>query len=384
MIYYLPERIYALFKENKNYSTLAKKIEDKKAKIDSIEEYMKESSREYETILKNYTPIYNFFVKKLKNKPVLLSEFKICNSDYTKQQMIDMYNHPDETIDIENKFYLLSNIVNKAYEGTTTHDDYVEEYAKYMRIYKDLYESLSEEEKKSLSKYIHLKYIYCKIWDICENCNTTEEKWYEKLFLYCTTIYEKQLDYTNNSDITVNYFIESVCTGINLIQYNTHSDALKLIILFRNFIESKEFQYKECSFGYLKLMDMEFLYYLMSGDITSLYNQAMIIYRYISNAFGDIHNMFRGLAYYDKTNLNMWCSLVRLYIKMKDKVILFHRIPLENISEENKKFILSDKLCSLAVDTPNKFSEENFKDSVDLFIDNANGLFDRVNRIIGE
>lgn len=384
MLFYLPERLYKKFSEISNYWILSNKVDIRKENIDSISDYIEADNEASEKFISELKTIKAYCRNKLKDDPVLLKEYDINNGEYTKSEMISMYNNPDDTIDTENKFYLLSNIVNKAYEDTSTHDEYVEEYEKYMNEYKNLYESLDADTIKSLSKYVLLKYMYCKIWFICKEEDITKDNWWDSVFIKCTSIYDKQLELTKDESITMNYFIEAACAGINNVGMSgaSVSDSHNLIIKYRNFVESHSFQYKECSFAYLKLMDMECMDYLSSNDITSFYNQCKIIYRYISNAFSDLNNMLRGLSYYDKVNHNMWCVLVRKYIKMREYIPLLQTIELNNISDEDYNFIIGNDICdSVNVANPNRFSELNYKDSIDNFIENGTGLFDRIKEV---
>lgn len=386
MLFYLPERIYnKLEPNNSNYKKLSDNVDNKKKNIKTFREYIEADNALSEKRLSELYSIKAYCRNKLKDDPILLKEYDINNGEYTKDEMIKMYNSPDETIDTENKFYLLSNIVNKAYEGTSTHTEYVEEYEKYMNEYKTLYESLDEDIIKTLSKYVWLKYMYCKVWFTCKDVSIDEENWVKNIFIKCIAIYDKQLELTNDKSITMNYFIEAICSGINNIGISgaSNKDIHKVILLFRQFVDRQEFQYKECSFAYLKLMDMECQDYLISRDISSFYNMCQIIFRYISNAFKNIDNLLRGLSYYDKVNHNMWCVLVRQYIKLRDNIPLLQKIPIENISEDDYEFIIGNDLCNnVNVADPNRFSEVNFKDSVDYLLENGNGLFERINSVM--
>lgn len=384
MLFYLPERLYKKLGSNINYSELSDKIDKRKEKIHSFKEYIEADNEQSKRFLSELKTIKSFCRKKLKDDPILLKEFDINNGEYTKKEMIQMYEIPDDTIDTENKFYLLSNIVNKAYEDTSTHDEYLEEYEKYMDLYKDLYETLDENTIKTLSKYVWLKYMYCKIWDLCRVEDLSKENWIDDIYIKTLAIYDNQVKLTKDPSITMNYFMEAACAGINVLGRSgaTNDQLHSLIVKFRNYIGRQEFQYKECSFAYLKLLDMECMDYLASGDATSFLNQCKIIYAYISNAFFNLPNTLRGLAYYDKVNHNMWCVLVRQYILLREQIPLLQTIPLENISKEDYKFITGDELCNTVnVANPNRFSEVNFREGIDSFFANGDWLIERMKKI---
>ena len=117
MIYYLPERIYDVLKDNEEVISILKELEDRFEDYDNFRDYISGYCR-----LEVADPVtkklqaksINIIKNMLHDKPILLQEFYINNGDIALDSMKNMYNFFDEKqgIDLENKFFLLSNIIN--------------------------------------------------------------------------------------------------------------------------------------------------------------------------------------------------------------------------------------------------------------------------------
>ena len=157
MILYLPERLYDEIKDNQDFIDISEQMEDIYTEKSTFEHAITTNWVDNDEIkalgIKLDKLIETFF----KDKPNYIEEYKINNGKYSKQEMIVKYETGNsEVYDYENKFFLLSNILNKSYEDGT--------YTEYMKPYVNLFESTSLEEKKemNLSKYIWLKYMHAK------------------------------------------------------------------------------------------------------------------------------------------------------------------------------------------------------------------------------
>ena len=159
MIYYLPERIYAILKDEEDIRTVLDNVDKKFDEYDNFKDYITGYSKivgkpeNREMYLKTDNKIKNL----LHQFPNLEKEFLINNGDVSLEDMKTWFNTGmTNGIDLENKFYLLSNIINK----TEDHNEFVI----YMDKYVELYESLDNDEKIGLSKYIPLKYMFASMY----------------------------------------------------------------------------------------------------------------------------------------------------------------------------------------------------------------------------
>jgi len=378
MIYYLPERIYEILKDNNEVTNKLKNLEYKFSEFDNFKDYISGYSR-----LENGDPemkalhneIDNLIKNLLYDKPILLKEFSINNGDLSVDDMINMFNFFDEKqgIDLENKFYLLSNIINKSEDHNISE--------RYIETYVSLYETTLDNVKKDLSKYIHLKYMYSKIYIISKYWidfeDTGENTWISR---YLDTVYAeciKAYNITNDKDITLNYYLEALTTGIKRLNYNREYNKLYDTIwlnevmihielgLLSNNDDEINFQYEEFNSGYLLLLDeMATIFCLHSYKIPFLFILGYIV-KYINNSFENKKTLLRGLSYYDKVNHNMYALIVSKYLKLTE-FINDPKYKIEGLDNKDREYFLSDELCNLSAASPNKLQEERTKDSMNL------------------
>ena len=277
MIYYLPERIYDVLKDNKEVISAIDELEKRFDEFDNFKDYISGYSRmelgDPDTIVLQHK-VNNLIRNALYDKPCLVREFYINNGDLSIDDMKNMFNFFDEKqgVDLENKFYLLSNIVNK----TEDHD----EFERYMDIYVNIYETSEPAKIVPLSKYIHLKYMYSKIYQISKNwTDFTSEDWIGNYIDRLRVIYDRALTVTGDKDITANYYIEAFTTGIKRLNYIRENQnivgttwlnaAVIHVMLGINGDDSDDnegYQYKDYSSGYLLFLDEVATIYCLNGD----------------------------------------------------------------------------------------------------------------------
>ena len=114
MILYLPERLYDEIKDNQDFIDISEQMEDIYTEKNTFEHAITTNWVDNDEIkalgIKLDKLIETFF----KDKPNYIEEYKINNGKYSKQEMIVKYETGNsEVYDYENKFFLLSNILNK-------------------------------------------------------------------------------------------------------------------------------------------------------------------------------------------------------------------------------------------------------------------------------
>ena len=371
MIYYLPERIYEVLKNDDDIINNLLELEESFDKYNSFKDYIQGYSKlSTDPSMKElYLKTNNLIRNKLHGMKFLELQFDINNGDVSIKDMEKLYFFGNESngVDLENKFFLLSNIMNK----TEDHD----EYEKYMKEYVSLYESFNHD---SLSKYIHLKYMYAKLY--CRamemnNINDFDTSWSNVFVDFSHVIYTDTLSKTKDKDITANYYLEAFTTAIKRVNYNREllgltdtkwlQDVVTYVLLgLRNEEGSDiDFQYELFSLGYLSFLDEVATLYCLNGENALFNNMLAMIVDYINRALSDNHKLLRGLSFYDKVNHNMFISIIRKYLKVLAGIKT--NLKINGLSSEDKEYALSDNLGEISAATPNMIQEKRTVESVD-------------------
>ena len=369
MIYYLPERIYELLKNDDDVISILLEVEEKFDAINDFKSYIMGYSKLYgdPAITSIYIRANNLIRNKLHGMKFLEREFDINEGDVSLEDMKKWYFFGNEStgIDLENKFFLLSNIMNK----TEDHD----EYEQFMKKYVEVYESKPEEVQ--LSKYIHLKYMYAKMYVMSMNQTEFEDYWQVHFIDDMHKIYTNTLKTTGDFDITTNYYLEALSTAVKRANYNREqigltdtgwlSDVMTYVMMgLRNADSSDiDFQYSQASMGYLFILDELATLYCLNGDKKSFNYVLNNIVSYINIALSDEKKLLRGLFFYDKVNHNMFASMIRKYLKVLAGIKTILQI--NGLSKEDREYILSDNLGDIAANTPNKLQEKRTVECVD-------------------
>lgn len=379
MYYYLPERIYNAIIEIPEIKRYLEEIEGQFAAITCFRKYMEQSSEQYSTLLPYRDQLENYIRDYLANKDMKLYEqFKINNGEYNVEEMLKMFNDDsNKNIDVENMFFLLSNIINQTYADHT--------FEPYIHQYTALYESLTEEQKTSLSKYIHLKYMYARIYQYSTSVYHTID-WQNTVDMDFTSLYSTTLSYTNDKDVTANCLFEALATSLFVIDNTsnqfTRAEMLELGRLFDYRLKVMNFQYKDVSLGVIRFMDMLNMLYLGASRYADFYNQTAIICNYISNSFKDESRLLRGLKVYDKVNMSMYGAMVRKYVRLIKEVPMLSDISITNISDDDMEYIMGDVIGTIPIKEPNQIAIQHTIAAVDKWFDrDDNGILDTVKQV---
>jgi hypothetical protein len=311
MFNYIPERIYKKIKNDEAYISLVAEITAAKESCKTFEEFIRSDSEEFvgRDRLSNYKKVLAEIVTKY--CPEYLIQLKVNEGEYTKPQLIEMYN--SNKYDTEYNFFFLSNIINASYDDGT--------YLEYMEYFINDYEALPLREVSLLSDYVHLKYMYGKIYLNAYNINTDNDRYHYILFDANYSTYMKVLDYVE-LDILNNYVLEALCDSLQVVA-NKLEDNTKLYFYLKiilNFANSSLYQYKNYSYAYAKLLDIKNMLDAYSRDYTEFINGTIVLCKYISNALAVPSKLFKGLNYYDKCNHAMFIVLIRKYLKLKESI----------------------------------------------------------------
>lgn len=373
MINYVPERIYNKIKDDATYKEVVAAIEDKKAECTTFEQYIKSDSDEfYGDKATEYKAKLEEVIGKYCSEYLL--EYRVNNGAYTNEQLLTMYN--SEMYDNEYNFFFLSKIV-ASYKDN--------EYIKYMDLFVKDYEKLPESELSLLSGYIHLKYMYSKIYLTAFNRTSFEDKFQNELFNSAHYIYEKTLIYTD-ADIANNYVLEAMADSLQMIasKVEDHTKLFPYLQLIINFAEGLEYQYKNYSYGYAKILDMRNMLHAYARDYTGFLNGTIILCKYLSTALAVPSKLFKGLNYYDKCNHSMFVVLVRKYIKLKASVPILRVSDsafINNLSPQDYDFALSN---IIDIDTPSAEHDsavQQYIISVDKWFNSDNMVFSELKDI---
>lgn len=368
MILYIPERLYRELKDKPKYIELDKRSEAIYSEIKTFEDATKYSILNNEEVSEIFSELDALVKSAFKDKPNYIEEYFINNGKYSKKEMLDRFYTGDPKVyDFENKFYLLSNIINTSYEDET--------FPKYLGVYTELFESLSAADKQPLSKYIWLKYMYAKIYTLASEYTFEEANWYKNFAKYVEDIYGSTIVAIQDEDITLNYAMEAVNDSIHLFLQNGAglNGILQCMMLFIDLVKENKFQYSKYSLAVLNFMDIKNMLYMIMCNYTGVYHQTSIICDYISESLKDMKELLRGLEYYDKCNQNLYAILIRKYLRLLKEVPLFEDLKIENLSEVDKEYIMSDRIGTevFAAD-PNKITDTYTVKDTDSFFSDTN------------
>ncbi len=371
MIFYLPERIYTIAKDNSQYKSIIAKLEEIHSKFDTFEEFVNANPSHNKEIAELSNQMDTLMDNILANKPNLIEEYKINNGVYSKTEMMKKYYSNDTSIyDIENKFYLLSNIINKSYSDNT--------FPVFLNTYVDLYEVLDKDILNTLSKYIHLKYMYAKLYTLSRTVPLDHIDIFTKEI---EDIYNHTIKATNeDSSIVLNYILEAINDGCKELLYRGVSiDVIRTILmesLFNRDTEDKEkYQYKKNSLSTIVSMDILNMIFLVDRNWPPFYHTTSLICKRISNSLNHKKELLRGLAYYDKCNHNLYALMIRKYLKLIKEVPMFSNISINNLSDVDKEYILSDRIGKdVYASSPIKITDTFTVNDIDKFFINNPSL----------
>lgn len=372
MILYLPERLYDELKDNKEYQAIDKEMTAIHEKFTTLEEWVTANPRNNPQILSIYNKLTALVKKVFSNKPQYIEEYNINNGIYTALEMKQKL-YTDQ-YDTENKFYLLSNIINQSFD---THN-----FQPFLKAYISLYESLDEETKDTLSKYIHLKYMHAKVF---VTTMESDLKDIDSLPDQFKTLYLTISNRVQDKDITLNYFIESLNNSVGLLldKSTSKKDYLKILDYMSNmglWFDAKAFQYEECALSILRFMDIKNSIYINCRDYTSAYHVTYMICRRIGDALEDMHTTLRGLGYYDKCNHNIFGLMIRKYIKLTDYVPMLepmNQLFLPYLSDADKEYVMSDRIgVKESASNPNKIIDTYVVEDIDRWFTDNEALED--------
>lgn len=366
MIYYLPERIYKLVSDDQTYLLLAEELEAIHSKFTTFEEFTNANPDNNTDLNALSRKLDSYFKTKLKDQPNLLEEYKINNGVYSKLEMVAKYYSNDPLYDLENKFYLLSNIINKSYEDG--------QFTIYLGAYVALYNSISEETEKTLSKYIWLKYMYASIYTTAYSISKPLQ--INTLAAAVSSIYNYTVDFLNDRDIPSNYTLEAVNDVAHLLLEHfpeSSKEVMKFMSECEYLKDREEFQYRDYSTSVVNFMDIKNTIYLENNNVMAFYHNTANICKYLSHALADMPTLLRGLGYYDKCNHNLFALMIRKYLKYIKEVPMLHDLKIENLDYVNKDYILSDRIgTKVAAANPNKITDTFTVKDIDSFFSEDN------------
>jgi len=365
MFNYVPERIYTKIKDDETYKEIVAFIESKKATCSTIVEYIKSDSNEF---YGDKAIEYKTKLKEIINKycPEYLIQYNANNGEYTRDQLLAMYK--SKTYDSECNFFFLSNIINASYADTT--------YLEYIYIFVKDYEDLSTEELNVLSTYIHLKYMYGKIYLTAFNTNSFVDGYHITLFNTVHSIYTKILEYAD-SDTANNYVLEAIADSMQVVtnKLQDHKKLHPYMDLILDFADGLTYQYQKYSYAYAKILDMRNMICAYDRDYSGFLNGSIILCKYISTALAVPSKLFKGLNYYDKCNHAMFIVLIRRYIKLKNIVPMLRindNVVINNLLPDDYTFALSN---IININTPSAEYDavvEQYRISVDNWFNSTN------------
>lgn len=379
MILYLPERLYEELKDNKEYQAIDKEMTAIHEKFTTLEEWVTANPSNNPQILSIYNKLTALVKKVFANKPQYIEEYNINNGIYTALEMKQkLYTDQYGT---ENKFYLLSNIINQSFD---THN-----FQPFLKAYISLYESLDEGTKDTLSKYIHLKYMHAKVF---VTSMELELKDIDSLPDQFKTLYRTISNRVQDKDITLNYFIESINNSVGLLldKSTSKKDCLKILDYMSNmglWFDAKAFQYEECALSILRFMDIKNAIYINCRDYTSAYHVTYMICKRIGDALEDMHTTLRGLGYYDKCNHNIFGLMIRKYIKLTEYIPMLepmNQLFLPYLSDADKEYVMSDRIgVKESASNPNKIIDTYVLQDIDRWFADNEALEDMKDIIVG-
>lgn len=287
--------------------------------------------------------------------PDMLIPYNIQLGKYNKKELLELFKDMsfDTAENIEVATICLQEILDQSYEDG--------EYMKYLTLYKEAYDKFNVNTLHVLPTYVHENYIRGACLTFLEDLKKEESSnWLNTCNQY-HEIYLRTIQSAHKADTDTlsHQFVECIADFLFAMSNSEHIE--EYISYFYTLAFTKmEFQYDSYSYGKARILMIMNQIYLSRGNYTEFINSYFMLVEYLSNGFGNIHELIKGLTYFDTMNIGQFLATCRWVIRVtnecdlikndKSQAGILKNIPLEdydtatmNLKDLNIRSLPNDK-----------------------------------------
>ena len=318
----MPEVLYKQIKESKyrgEYEDIVNDIALQFEKCNSLTQRLQYEDINFIRANKKVNELYEKLENFVKNHfPDMIIPYSIQLGKYNKKELLELFKDMnfDNAENIEVATICLQEILDQSYEDG--------EYMKYFHLYKEAYDKINIGTLQVLSTYVHENYIRsaCLIFldslkeDEPSNRLSTCDQYHE---IYLKTI---QIAHKADPDTLSHQFVE--CIADFLFTMSNSEYIEEYISYFYTLVFTKmEFQYDAYSYGKARMLMVMSQIYLARENYTEFINSYLMLVRYLSNGFRNIHELIKGLTYFDTMNIRPFLVICRWVIRTSNECDMF-------------------------------------------------------------
>ena len=318
----MPEVLYKQIKESKyrgEYEDIVNDIALQFEKCNSLTQRLQYEDINFIRANKKVNELYEKLENFVKNHfPDMIIPYSIQLGKYNKKELLELFKDMnfDNAENIEVATICLQEILDQSYEDG--------EYMKYFHLYKEAYDKINIGTLQVLSTYVHENYIRsaCLIFldslkeDEPSNRLSTCDQYHE---IYLKTI---QIAHKADPDTLSHQFVE--CIADFLFTMSNSEYIEEYISYFYMLVFTKmEFQYDTYSYGKARMLMVMSQIYLARENYTEFINSYLMLVRYLSNGFRNIHELIKGLTYFDTMNIRPFLVICRWVIRTSNECDMF-------------------------------------------------------------
>lgn len=339
MYHYMPEVLYKQIKASKyreEYEDIVNDIVLEFEKCTSLTQRLQYEDIHFVRANKKFNKIYEKLGKFVKTHfPDMLIPYNIQLGKYNKKELLKLFKgmNFDTADNIEVATICLQEILDQSYEDG--------EYMKYLNLYKETYEKINTDILQLLSTYVHENYIRSACLSFLDSIKEEEpdnwlsvcDKYHE---IYLKTI---QIAHKAEYDTLTHQFVECIADFLFTMSNSEHIEEYISYFYTLVFIKMK-YQYDSYSYGKARILMIMNQIYLARENYTEFINSYFMLVKYLSNGFENIHELIKGLTYFDTMNIGQFLAICRWVIRASNKCDLIKNIKnqdgiLKNISLED-------------------------------------------------
>lgn len=322
MHHYMPEVLYKRIKGTKYQREYEDIVNDSVLLFEnctSLTQRLQYEDINYIRSNKTANEIYEKMEIFVKNHfPDMIIPYHIQLGKYNKKELLELFKDMnfDNAENIEVATICLQEILDQSYEDG--------EYMKYFHLYKEAYDKINIDTLQVLSTYVHENYIRtaCLLFldalkaDEPSNWLSTCEQYHE---IYLKTM---QIAHKADPDTLSHQFVECIADFLFTMSNSKHIE--KYISYFYTLVFTKlEFQYDAYSYGKARMLMVMNQIYLARENYTEFINSYLMLVKYLSNAFRNIHELIKGLTYFDTMNIRPFLVICRWVIRASNECDMF-------------------------------------------------------------
>ena len=322
MHHYMPEVLYKQIKGSKyqgEYEDIVNDIVLQFEKCNSLTQRLQYEDINFIRANKKVNELYEKLENFVKNHfPDMIIPYSIQLGKYNKKELLELFKDMnfDNAENIEVATICLQEILDQSYEDG--------EYMKYFHLYKEAYDKINIGTLQVLSTYVHENYIRSACLIFLDSLKEDEPSNWLSICDQYHEIYLKtmQIAHKADPDTLSHQFVE--CIADFLFTMSNSEYIEEYISYFYTLVFTKmEFQYDAYSYGKARMLMVMSQIYLARENYTEFINSYLMLVRYLSNGFRNIHELIKGLTYFDTMNIRPFLVICRWAIRTSNECDMF-------------------------------------------------------------